>query len=141
MRRQLIATTALIALAAVLVLGIPLGIVESARARGDALARLEREADGIAAAVDSPRRVDARSLAPWLRPGHAADVRTGTTTIRIGEMPSGAVLSAHSGATQGVRVVVYATAGEVTRRRRQVWLLVGGLAVGGTAAAVGLAVL
>jgi len=46
MRRQLIATTALIALAAILVLGIPLGLVESARARGDALGRLEREADG-----------------------------------------------------------------------------------------------
>ena len=44
MRQQLIATTALIALAAVLVLGIPLGIVESARARADALGRLEREA-------------------------------------------------------------------------------------------------
>ena len=57
MRRQLIATTSLIALAAVLVLGIPLGLVESARARSDALGRLEREADGIAAAVDdrSPR--------------------------------------------------------------------------------------
>src|SRR3954469_22895037 len=101
MRRQLIATTALIALAAVLVLGIPLGIVESARARGEALGRLEREADGIAAAVDSPRRADARTLAPWLRTGHAANVRTGTKTIRIGRMPSGTILAARSGATQG----------------------------------------
>jgi signal transduction histidine kinase len=141
MRRQLIATRALIALAAVLVLAIPLGIVESARARGDALGRLEREADGIAAAVGSPRRVDARALSPWLRTGHAADVRTGTATVRIGRMPRGTVLSARSGATQGVRVIVYASAEEVTRRRRQVWLLVGGLAVGGTAAAAALAVL
>jgi signal transduction histidine kinase len=141
MRRQLIATTALIALAAVLVLGIPLGIVESARARGDALGRLEREADGIAAAADSPRRVEARALAPWLRSGHAADVRTATKTNRIGRMPSGTILAARSGATQGVRVIVYASADEVARRRRQVWLLVGGLAVGGTAAAAGLAVL
>lgn len=141
MRRQLVATTALIALAAILVLGIPLGLVESARARGDALGRLEREADGIAAAVDSPRRIDSRVLSPWLRAGHAADVITGTTSVRIGRMPSGSVLSARSGATQGVRVVVYASAAEVTRRRRQVWLLVGGLAVVGTAAAVGLALL
>ena len=51
------------------------------------------------------------------------------------------MLSTRSGATQGVRVTVYASAAEVTRRRRQVWLLVGGLAVVGTAAAVGLAVL
>jgi signal transduction histidine kinase len=141
MRRQLIATTALIALAATLVLGIPLGLVESARARADALGRLEREADGIAAAVDAPRPIDAHALSPWLRAGHAADIHTGTTMTRIGRMPYGTVLSARSGATQGVRVVVYAGAAEVTRRRRQVWLLVGGLAVVGTAAAVGLAVL
>ena len=124
MRRQLIATTALIALAAVLVLGIPLGFVESARARADALGRLEREADGIAAAAGAPQRVNARALSPWLRPGHAADIRTGATTIRIGRMPNGSVLSTRSGATQGVRVIVYASADEVTRRRRQVWLLV-----------------
>jgi signal transduction histidine kinase len=61
--------------------------------------------------------------------------------VRIGRMPSGSVLSTRSGATQGVRVVVYASAGEVSRRRWQVWLLVLGLAVVGTTAAVGLAVL
>jgi len=141
MRQQLIATTALIALAAVLVLGIPLGIVESARARADALGRLEREADGIAAAVGTSRRADARTVSPWLRSGHAADIRTATATTRIGRMPKGTVLSTRSGATQGVRVTVYASAGEVTRRRRNVWLLVLGLAVVGTAAAIGLAVL
>ncbi|HEY6891311.1 MAG TPA: histidine kinase dimerization/phospho-acceptor domain-containing protein [Solirubrobacter sp.] len=143
MRRQLIATTALIALAAILVLGVPLGLVESARARGDALARLEREADGIAAAVDdrTPQRSSAVALSPWLRSGHSAVVVAGSTRVRIGRMPSGSVLSARSGATQGVRVTVYASAAEVTRRRRQVWLLVGGLAIVGTAAAVALAVL
>ena len=36
-------------------------------------------------------------------------------------------------------MTVYASAAEVTRRRRQVWLLVGGLAIVGTAAAAGLA--
>jgi signal transduction histidine kinase len=141
MRKQLIATTALIALAAILVLGIPLGLVESARARGDALGRLEREADGVAAAVGNgtPQRLNA--LSPWLRPGHSAEVISGTTLVRVGRMPTGAILSARSGATQGVRVTVYASASEVTRRRRQVWLLVGGLAIVGTAAAAALAVL
>ena len=139
MRRQLIATTALIALAAILVLGIPLGLVESARARSDALARLEREADGIAAAAS--RGLDADALSPWLRPGHAAVVVEGTRRLRIGDMPAGTLLATRSGATQGVRVTVYASAAEVARRRRQVWLLVGSLAVIGTAAAAGLAVL
>ncbi|WP_028063919.1 HAMP domain-containing sensor histidine kinase [Solirubrobacter soli] len=143
MRRRLIATTALIALVATLVLGIPLGLVESSRARGDALSRLEREADDIAAAVDdrAAKGLTAAALAPWLRAGHAADVVSGTTRIRVGRIPVGGVLSARSGATQGVRVTVYASAAEVTRRRRQIWLLVGGLALAGTAAAVALAVL
>jgi signal transduction histidine kinase len=143
MRRRLIATTALIALAAVLVLGVPLGLVESARARGDALGRLEREADDIAAAADdrAPGRLTADSLAPWLRAGHAAVMSFGGDQVRIGRMPTGAMLSARSGATQGVRVTVYASATEVTRRRRQVWLLAAGLAVLGIAAAVVLAAL
>jgi signal transduction histidine kinase len=145
MRRRLIATTALIALAAILVLGIPLGLVESARARSDALGRLEREADGIAAAIDdrpvSIRGIDAAVLSPWLRSGHAAVITAGGARVRVGQVPNGGVLSARSGATQGVRVTVFASAGEVTHRQRQVWLLVGGLAVVGTAAAAGLAVL
>jgi signal transduction histidine kinase len=141
-RRRLILTTALIALAAVAVLGVPLGIVESARARSDAIARLEREADGIAAAADDDAGpADRARLARWLRPGHAADVATGAAPLRIGTMPSGTVLSTISGAEQGVRVTIYAPAAEVTRRRRQVWLLVAGLAVAGTAAAVALAAL
>src|SRR3954447_11749997 len=117
MRRQLIATTSLIALAAILVLGIPLGVVESARARGDALGRLEREADGIAAAVDD-RALRAPTIAAWLRPGHAALVTSGTAQARVGRMPAGKLLSARSGATQGARVTIFASAAEVTRRQR-----------------------
>ena len=44
-RRRLTRSTALIALAAVLVLGIPLGVVEAARVRSEQTGRLEREAD------------------------------------------------------------------------------------------------
>jgi hypothetical protein len=88
MRRRLIATTALIALAAILVLGVPLGLVESARARSDAYARLEREADGIAAAIDDRAEgvqgVDAAVLSPWLRPGHAAVIAAGGKRITVG---------------------------------------------------------
>ena len=73
MRRRLIVSTALIALTAVLVLGIPLGIVEARRAHSDATARLEREADAVAAAVDD--RIEAR------RPIRAAD-RDHPATLR-----------------------------------------------------------
>jgi signal transduction histidine kinase len=141
MRRQLIATTALIALAAVLVLGVPLGLVESARARSDALARLEREADGIAAAYDDRAQPSKPALAQLLRPGHAAVVRAGGPAVQLGRLPAGGRLAARSGATQGVRVTVFAPASEITSRRRQIWLLVTGLAIAGIAAAIGLAIL
>ena len=52
MRRRLILSTALIALAAVIVLGVPLGIVDAARLRQDETSRLEREADAVAGAID-----------------------------------------------------------------------------------------
>jgi signal transduction histidine kinase len=145
MRRQLIATTSLIALAAILVLGIPLGVVESARARSDALTRLEREADGIAAATDDRAEVHrplaTAALTRLLRPGHAAVVRVSGRSLRLRRMPSGTRLAERSGASQGVRVTIFASAAEVTRRQRQVWLLIAALALAGTAAAAGLAVL
>ena len=52
MRRRLILSTALIALAAVIVLGVPLGIVDAARLRQDETSRLEHEADAVAGAID-----------------------------------------------------------------------------------------
>ena len=140
MRRQLIATTALIALAAILVLGIPLGLVESARARSDALGRLEREADGIAAAAVARPATPTRSR-PGCGPGTRPSSWRAPGACESAGCQRGTLLATRSGATQGVRVTVYASAAEVTRRRRQVWLLVGGLAVIGTAAAAGLAVL
>ena len=42
MRRRLVSSTAAIALAAVIMLGVPLGLVEAARVRSDSTARLER---------------------------------------------------------------------------------------------------
>src|SRR3954468_10588550 len=56
MRRRLVTSTAAIALISVIVLGVPLGLVEAARVRSDATARLEREADAVASAIDDPRR-------------------------------------------------------------------------------------
>ena len=126
MRRRLIATTALIALAAVLVLGIPLGIVESAprpratRSRGSsARPTASRPPSATSRRADARTRLPLAAFRPRGRRPHCAPRRPGSA-----RMPNGTVLSARSGATQGVRVTVYASAGEVARRRRNVWLLV-----------------
>jgi signal transduction histidine kinase len=142
MRRRLIVTTALIALTAILVLGIPLGLVLGTYAREEALEHLEREADTVAAAATAGTAANPDALAHRLKPGHAVIVQgTGKVPMFVGHMPTGEVLSTHSGAEQGVRVTIYAPASEVAAQRRQAWLLVGVLALAGAAAAAGLAIL
>ena len=143
MRRRLIASTVAIALAAVLVLGVPLGVVESRRSRSEQISRLEREADGVAAAADERLRVgrplDARALSPAVPKGHRVTVRARGGVVRFGRVAPGAVLTVRSGAGQGAQVVVEAPAADVARRERRVWLLVAALGLAGTAAAAVLA--
>ncbi len=145
MRRRLIVTTALIALAALMVAGIPLGIVETRRARSDELARLEREADDVAATLDDrlehgevPSPAQLATLVP---PGHAVFIRRGRVRVRAGAIPAGPVLVGRSGANQGTSVTIVISSDGVDDRQRDVWLLIAGLIVAGTTAAAGLAVL
>jgi signal transduction histidine kinase len=144
MRRRLIGSTALIALAAVLVLGVPLGIVESKRARGEATGRIEREADAVAASVDdrleAGRPLDPAALDRLLAPRHWARVvdRRGRSTL-VGVPRPGAVLSVRAGLGAEARVVASAPADELAERVRDIWLLMALLALGGTVAAVVLA--
>lgn len=144
MRRRLIGSTALIALAAVLVLGVPLGIVEAKRARGEATARLEREADAIAAAVDDRlelgRPLDPVALRRLLGEEHWARVgdRHGHVTI-VGAPQRGSTLSVRAGVRSEARVVVSGPADELAERTRKTWMLVALLALGGAAAAILLA--
>ncbi|MCW2996033.1 MAG: histidine kinase, partial [Conexibacter sp.] len=71
-RRRLTTSTALIALAAVLVLGIPLGAVEGARVRSEQTGKLEREADAAASVIDDRLQrgvpLSAAGVAPLVRP-------------------------------------------------------------------------
>ena len=80
MRRRLILSTALIALAAVIVLGVPLALVEAARLREDTTGRLEREADAVSGAIDDRLERGAPVSAALLRgatpAAHRIAVRT-----------------------------------------------------------------
>ena len=146
MRRRIVVSTALIALAAVTILGVPLGVVEGRRVRADATARLEREADAVGAAVDdrveAGRPLTGTALAPLVRSGHGVEVLApdGTRTF-IGARPRGGALTQRSGAAQPARVTAFAPRAETDRRVRAVWLLIAGLGVGGVAAATALAAL
>ncbi len=144
MRRRLLASTTLIALAAVLVLGIPLGLVGSRLVRSDASARLEREADAVAADVQgrqaSGQALDRGALLALVRHGDRIVVQIpGRPPFSAGPPVGGRTLQVRSGASAGPTVTVVAAAHDVDERSRDVWLLIAGLGVLGIVVAVALA--
>lgn len=144
MRRRLVTSTAVIALASVLVLGIPLGLVQAARVRSDAVSRLEREADAIAGAIDD--RLEARQpllssqLSRYLRSGHRAVItpRHGRPLV-VGPRLTGDVTRVRAGSPRGALVVAEAPRAEIDTRVLHAWLLIAALAAAGVGAAVALA--
>ncbi|MFL5825603.1 MAG: histidine kinase dimerization/phospho-acceptor domain-containing protein [Thermoleophilaceae bacterium] len=144
MRRRLVSSTAVIALASVFVLGVPLGLVESARVRSDAAGRLEREADAVAGAIDD--RLEAgQALVPaqlsrYVKSGHRVQITTRDgARLGVGSPIRGGVTRARAGTSRGAVVVAEAPTSEARARVTRAWLLIASLAVGGVAAAIGLA--
>ena len=142
MRRRLLASTTLIALATVLVLGIPLAFVEAHRERAEVTARLEREADAVAAAVDdrleAQRPLDGAALRRLVRPGHEVVVRPldrGAVT-RVGGPIRGSRLTVTAGAPGAARVTASAPASEATAGVWRRWALIGLLGAAGVGAAI-----
>jgi signal transduction histidine kinase len=146
MRRRLILSTAAIALAAVIILGVPLGAVEAARLRTDSTSRLEREADRVAAALDD--RIERgekitpgllRTLAPS---GHSFSIETRDGQhVSVGPAAGADAIVARSGAALGAAVVARAPIGELHHRVYREWLLIAALGIGGVLVAVALAAL
>jgi signal transduction histidine kinase len=146
MRKRLILSTALIALAAVIVLGVPLGAVEAARLREDAVSRLEREADAVAGAVDD--RVERHQPVPpsllrrYAPSRHRIVVLPRHAPAIVTRPPiAGEVLRAHAGTTGVVRVTAAASVAELDARVHRAWLLIAALSAGGVLVAVALAAL
>ena len=146
MRRQLLISTALIALAAVLALGIPLGIVGGRLVDQRLEQQLEREADGIAGQLTrdlrAGARIDAATLNALAAPGHRVEV-----VLPDGRRPAssatfdGDVVRVAAGDRSGLAVSVIAPAHERTEDVGAVWLAVIVLSFVAVAFAVGLALL
>jgi signal transduction histidine kinase len=143
-RTRLLVSTVGIALAAVLVLGIPLGVVQAERERSTATSRLEREADAVAAAVDdrleAHQALDTARLEKLVRRGHRVTIAVpGRPTTIVGAPIDGGALRVPSGASQRARVIAAAPISELNERQRHVWLVVSALSAAGILAAVLLA--
>src|SRR4051812_48179410 len=145
MRRRLILSTALIALAAVIVLGVPLGIVDAARLRQDSASRLEHEADAVAGAIDDRlernQRVSPALVRRVVAPAHRVTVTTRGQRIESGPRIAGEVVRVHAGAGLGGSVVAEEPVGELDGRVHRAWLLIAALSLGGVLTAVALAAL
>lgn len=141
MRRRLLASTALIALVAVVVLGVPLAIVEAHRVRQDENRQLVREADDVAIAIDDRLErgaaPDPRVLARLVRPRHEVTVAVpGRRVLRVGTPIEGRPLTQASPLAQSAVVTARASQDEVAERVWARWALIGALSGGGVLAAV-----
>lgn len=144
MRRRLLISTGLIALVAVLVLGVPLGLVGSRLLRQRAEARLEREADAAAVVLGrrlrDGRRVDTGAVAALARPGHRLlVVLPGGRRFDPGPAVGHDPLSAEAARAGALRVIAFAPAIERTDDVGGVWLAVIVLSLLAVGTAVALA--
>lgn len=143
-RRRLVTSTALIALAAILVLGIPLAVVESARVRSDQTGRLEREADAVAAVVDDRVErgdpVTASQLAGRVVSGHEISVlmQDGRRLV-VGTRLGRDARRVRAGSSRNAVVTAAAPLREEHRRELRAIVLLIALSTGGVALAVVLA--
>jgi signal transduction histidine kinase len=144
MRRRLLISTGLIALVAVLVLGVPLGLVGGRLLRQRAVARLEREADAAAVVLGrrlrDGRRVDSGAVAALVRPEHRLlVVLPSGRRLVAGDPVGGHPLRAEAARAGALRVVAFAPAIERSDDVGGVWLAVIVLSLLAVGTAVALA--
>jgi signal transduction histidine kinase len=145
-RRRLLVSTGLIALVAVLVLGVPLGIVGTRLLTQRAEARLEREADAAAVALGrrarAGRPIDAAAVAAAARPGDRLDVvLPGGRRISAGADVGAEPLRAEAARAGALSVTALAPATERSDDLGGVWLAVIVLSLVAVGTAVALALL
>ena len=146
MRRRLLVSTGLIALVAVLVLGVPLGVVGTRLLTQRTEARLEREADAAAVALGRRLRaghpIDAAAVAAAARPGdRIAVVLPGGRRVAGGANVGAAPLRARAARGGALSVTALAPRTDRADDIGGVWLAVIVLSLVAVGTAVGLALL
>ena len=139
-------STVLIAVTAVLLLGVPLGIVGTRLLTASATSRLEREADRaatrLAALRDAGRPIDTATVSSVAAPGHRLEVRlVDGTVVTGGDRVDHGFPVAADGPGGFRAVVVIAEVDERSEHRAAVWLAVAVLSLMAIAVAVALALL
>jgi signal transduction histidine kinase len=144
MRQRLVWSTVAVALGALLVLGLPLVFFVDRLARAEAVAIVQRQAEGIATGlaneIAAGRIVTADVLASAVPPGDHLVLRTpGGTVVSAGEIRAKGVVAVDVDAIGGITVRLETSDEFVRSKVRQAWLALGGLGTLGLAVAAGLA--
>jgi signal transduction histidine kinase len=144
MRRRLVVAFVAVAVAAVLLLGIPLAVLLERTIRREAEVRLERVAATIAADLADELITGAlptvEQVAIRLAQGESAVLELGEREIRIRPAPEGAVIAGSARGPQGTVVRVETSAGAVNGRIRRAELILFALGLAAVAGAVVAAV-
>jgi signal transduction histidine kinase len=144
MQRRLLVSTLAVAVAAVLLLGIPLGFVLAHQQANDAKAELIKEANDLAKSLQ--QRVSnglpppIRQYASQLSDRYVIVTESGKAT-RVGVRPPSGQTVGESASTSDVRVTVETNSSYVTNRVYGAGLQIGGLALLAVTVAVVLALL
>ena len=145
MRRRITLATVAVALAGIVVFGVPLAIVARRVVRDAALRSLDREADAVAFAIDDDveahRPIDPGAVRRARRPDRrVVVVDPDRRRTVVGEPIEGRAITAVVHASGGATVRISAPAHATDQRTLAATALVVGLAMAGVAVAFGLAV-
>ncbi len=143
MRRRLLRSTLAIALVAVVVLGLPLGVVGTLLLHQRADMRLERRADAvalrIARAESAGTPLTTALVADLLPRDQAVQITVSGRRVTLGTTPTGDVTRVTSGDGGPLRATLIAPSGVRGDDVGSVWAAIAGLAVVALGAAVALA--
>jgi len=143
-RRRILIATATVALVGIAVFGIPLAVLAQGMMRGEALRRLDREADAVNFAVDADilrhAPVDAEKVAAVLQADRHVVVvdPVGRRTV-VGPQLQGRTLTASVRSSSGTSVRITAPARVTDERALGAVIVVAGLGTAGVAVAIALA--
>ncbi|MGH8888482.1 MAG: ATP-binding protein [Acidothermaceae bacterium] len=143
MRKRLLISTLLVAMVAVVLLGVPLGIVAGRLIRDEAHNRMNREAAQIATGLDqlslNHQAITAAGVARLTASDRYVVVTTDAQKVTSGKALTGDVIKGTAVGNGHEVVKVYASDADTTGQIATVWVVVAGLAVVALAAAVALA--
>lgn len=144
MRRRLLLSTLAVAVIAVLLLGVPLGVVNSRLVFEEARQRLQRDANAVASEVqfrlDADQQVTSALLARTYPDRFVRVQLPDRRVVEAGRRPVGSLVSAEARSADGSRIVVSEDADEVREDAVRSLLLIATIGMVAVGAAVGLAI-